>query len=187
MFKRNMLNFVLAGLLLFVGAAYLLKNDFNHSGPQTSIWDNIAQVENPPSPNPPIVEPPPPGQITTYEEAIAAAKRSPVIGPDRKILIVFGAEWCGWCTKLDKETIRNREVNKAIAEGNIINIHVDVDKRKDLAKKFSVRGIPAYVIIDKDENIVRQGSGFKDPSNFISWMLGKWGTKQNLFSWLFGK
>ena len=180
MFKRNVLNFLLAGLLLFVGAAYLLKNDFNHSGPQTSIWDNIARVENPPSPTPPVVEQPPPGQITTYEEAIAVAKRS-----DRKVLIVFGAEWCSWCKKLDKETIRNREVNKAIAEGNVINIHVDVDQRKDLAKKFSVRGIPAYVIIDKDEAVVRQGSGFKDPSNFISWMLGKWGTKQNLFSWLF--
>lgn len=183
MFKRNIFNFVLASLLLFIGSAYLLKNDFNHSGPQTNIWDNIAKIENnPPSPfiPPPIEEPP--REITTYEEALAIAKQQ-----NSKILIVFGAEWCGWCKKLDKETLKNKEVNKIIIEGKTISIHVDVDKRKDLAKKFSVRGIPAYVIVDKNENIVRQGSGFKDPPNFINWMMGKWGTKQNLFSWLFGK
>lgn len=182
MFKRNLFNFALAIGLLIVGAIYISKHNFNNSGPQDSIWDNISRVENPPAP--PIATPdnPPAGVIATYEDAIKEAKRS-----GKKVLIIFGADWCAWCKKLDKDTLKDKAVKQAISDGNHIEIHVDVDKRKDLAKKFSVRGIPAYAIVDSNENAVRQGSGFKDPSNFINWLLGRWGTQQNFLSWLFGR
>ena len=181
MFKRNLFNFVLAIGLLIVGAVYISKHNFNHSGPQDSIWDNISKgVENPPTPVAP--ENPVIGVITTYEEALKEAKRS-----DKKILIIFGADWCSWCKKLDKDTLKDKTVKQAISDGNQIEIHVNVDQRKDLAKKFSVRGIPAYAIVDKDEVVVRQGSGFKDPSNYVNWLLGRWGTQQTFLSWLFGR
>jgi thioredoxin-related protein len=183
MFKKNILNFVVAALLLLVAAIYFSKEQFNHSGPQQSIWDNVQVDNRPVNPNPPVITPPDNGPlaITTYEEALAEAKRS-----DRKVLIVFGADWCTWCRKLEG-TIKSQEVKKAIADGNIIHIHVDTDKRKELARKYSVRGIPAYVLIDKDENTIRSGSGFKDPANFVNWMLGRWGTNQGFLSWLFGR
>jgi thioredoxin-related protein len=182
MFKKNILNFIIAALLLLVAAIYFSKEKFNHSGPQDSIWDNVSD-NRPVNPNPPVVTPPDNGPIvvTTYEEALAEAKRS-----DKKVLVVFGAEWCTWCRKLDG-TMKSQEVKKALIDGNIIQIHVDTDRRKELARKYSVRGIPAYVLIDKDENTIRSGSGFKDPANFVNWLMGRWGTNQGFLSWLFGR
>lgn len=183
MFKRNILNFVIAGLLLVVAALYFSKENFNHSGPQNNIWENVQANNN--NPNPPIVTPPdntPPAAITTYEEALAEAKRS-----DKKILVVFGAEWCGWCKKLKSQTLDSQEVTKALADANTIEIYVNTDQRKDLARKYKVRGIPAYVLIDKNETELRNGSGYKDPANFVNWLLGRWGTNQGFLSWLFGR
>lgn len=184
MFKKNILNFIIAGLLLVVAAIYFSKNDFNHSGPQNSIWDNVQVNNDPKPPVNPIVTPPDntPREITTYEEALAEAKRT-----DKKILVVFGAEWCGWCRKLDTQTLKSQDVKKALADANTIEIHINTDQRKDLAKKYRVRGIPAYVLIDKNETELRSGSGYKDPANFINWLLGRWGTSQSFLSWLFGR
>lgn len=182
MFKKNLLNFAIAALLLLVAAIYFSKEQFNHSGPQQNIWGNV-QANDIPNPNPPVITPPDNGSlvITTYEEALTEAKRS-----DRKILIVFGANWCAWCHKL-KETVKSPEVKKAIDDGNIIYIYVDTDNRKDLARKYNVNAIPAYVLIDKNENTIRSGSGFKDPTNFANWLLGRWGTNQGFLTWLFGR
>jgi len=181
MFKRNILNFIIATLLLFVAIIYFSKEQFNHSGPRENIFNQV-QNGNIQDINPPIIKPSNNSlEITTYEQALTEAKRS-----DRKILIVFGAEWCVWCRKLDG-TIKSQEVKSAIFDNNIIQIYVDTDKRKELTRKYDVRGIPAYVLIDKDENILRSGSGFKDPANFVNWMSGRWGTNQKVLSWLFGR
>jgi len=177
MFKKNILNFAIAILMLLVAAIYFSKEQFNHSGPQQNIWNDV-QVDNIPVkilPNNGSLA------ITTYEEALAEAKRS-----NRRILIVFGAEWCTWCQKLEG-TMKSEEVKKTITNENIIYIHVNTDKRKDLSSKYSVRGIPAYVLIDKNENTLRSGSGYKDPENFVNWLVGRWGTNQKFLSWVFGR
>jgi thioredoxin len=80
----------------------------------------------------------------------ASSSRAPATGsiqPERgKITIVdFYADWCGPCKKIGP-------VLEKIAEGNsdVVLQKVNVDKNKDLAQEYNVRGIPHIIIYDKD-------------------------------------
>jgi thiol-disulfide isomerase/thioredoxin len=122
-------------------------------------------VEEPPPVTPPIVEPPAPikGKIYTYAEGLALAKTS-----NKNMLVVFGADWCGWCKKLEV-TLKDSSV--VAVTDNYINVHVDVDKEKDVTKKLRLSGgIPAYMMVDSQERVVKSGSGYKTVPQFQAWL-----------------
>lgn len=181
MFKKNILNFIIAILLLMIAAVYFSKESFNHSGPQEDIW-NVEPTE-PPSVTPPVVPETPttPAIFSDYDEALKEAKKN-----NKKMLLIFGADWCHWCKKLKNETLKSEEVQRELVENNIIEVHINTDQKRELAKKYRVRGIPAYALVDKDEKELRSGSGFKDSEDFIAWLSGQWGKNASVLHWIFG-
>jgi thioredoxin 1 len=72
----------------------------------------------------------------------------------KRILLVFGANWCYDCHVLDR-AFRHPEVASVLAE-NYELVHVDVgagDKNQDLMKEYGVpmeQGIPAIAILESD-------------------------------------
>lgn len=85
-------------------------------------------------------------------DAIARASRE-----HKRIILVFGANWCYDCHVLDYVL---RRPNFAGLVGPFIVIHVDVgeyDKNLDLASRYKVpldRGIPALAILDSDGSLL---------------------------------
>jgi thioredoxin 1 len=83
-----------------------------------------------------------------YEQSVILAKKS-----NQKILIVFGADWCGDCQSLKDRFQNNPEIGKILRE-KYLTIHIDVgrfDKNILFAERFGnpeKKGIPALVIID---------------------------------------
>jgi thiol:disulfide interchange protein len=70
----------------------------------------------------------------------------------KRVLVVFGANWCFDCHALD-EAFHSPEIVPTL-EKYFVVVHVDIgrgDKNLDLAKKYDVplnRGIPAIAVLD---------------------------------------
>ncbi|MBW2593680.1 MAG: thioredoxin family protein, partial [Deltaproteobacteria bacterium] len=71
-----------------------------------------------------------------YEKGLALGKSS-----NKKIMINFWAEWCGYCKKMEKETFREVKVADYL-NANFISIRINSDKNKKLARAFKVTGLP---------------------------------------------
>ena len=76
----------------------------------------------------------------------------------KRILVVFGADWCYDCHVLDK-AFRRRDV-AAVLTPNYEVVHVDVgegDKNQDLMNQYDVpmkRGIPAIAVLDSNGKLL---------------------------------
>ena len=77
---------------------------------------------------------------------------------NKKILILFGADWCPDCKAMDR-MLTEPDVQQ-IVESNYILMKVDVgrfDKNLDFAQKFGnpiTKGIPAFVILSNEEKVL---------------------------------
>jgi len=95
------------------------------------------------------------------EAAVARAKRQ-----HRRVLVVFGADWCPWCRKLHKLFRENRDIASLLKHEYEV-VLVDVgrrDRNMDIAERYHVdlkkNGIPFLTVLDEQgEVIVNQETG----------------------------
>ena len=87
--------------------------------------------------------------------ALAKAKNE-----NRRVLIQWGANWCGWCNQLHDQMRDDRELRmKLLYEYDLV--HVDIgkfDKNLDLAEKYGAdikgNGVPFLTILDSEGNVL---------------------------------
>lgn len=96
--------------------------------------------------------------LSNYEESLVLAKNS-----NRKLIVVFGADWCPDCRALDG--IFKEPEPKTLLDENFILFKVDVgrfDKNLSLNEKLGnpiQNGIPALVILSPEGNILTSTKG----------------------------
>jgi thioredoxin 1 len=84
------------------------------------------------------------------QAAIAAAVKT-AQGANRKILLVFGANWCGDCVKLDAALTSGRTAE--LVNAAFVAVKVDVgnfDRNGDIARRYDVplrKGIPTIAVL----------------------------------------
>lgn len=116
-------------------------------------------------------EPPKPGAKKVYDEsadaekdiaaALVRAKRD-----HKRVLIQWGANWCGWCIKLHRTFEQDPEIAKALLyEYEVVFADVGkTDKWQDLRKRLEVdfkdAGIPFLTVLDETGTpLVQQATG----------------------------
>jgi len=105
-----------------------------------------------------------------YDKCKDLAKRY-----NKKIVLVFGADWCPYCRDLKKDVNNIAELNSYIV------CFIDTDKNKTLVDQYRVRGLPTSVIIDYEEKELSRKSGYKKNS-YNEWLKN---SKQDTFmSWI---
>lgn len=67
------------------------------------------------------------------------------------ILIEFYANWCGPCKSMMSELEKIKDKIKIIK--------IDVDKNRDIAKKYGVMTLPTIIYVKKD-GIIKKNTGF---------------------------
>jgi len=117
------------------------------------------------------------------KEAIARATRE-----HKRILLIFGGNWCYDCHVLD---FALHETDAApIAKRNFIVVHVDVgeyNRNLDLASRYQIplkRGVPALAVVDSDGKLLYSAQGefesarSMDPDDLVAF-LNKWKPSSN--------
>lgn len=104
-------------------------------------------------------------QITadTYKEAIKKAKED-----NKTVFAFFDASWCSACRRMEAETLSDAKVKEAMKDH--IFVIVNIDRNRDLVRKYNLAAIPAYMILDKNEKQLKSDKGFKDPDEFVKWL-----------------
>jgi thioredoxin 1 len=88
---------------------------------------------------------------------IAAALRA-AAKDHKRVILVFGGNWCYDCHVLDA-TFRSKQIAPLVNENyHVVHVNVgDYDKNLDLAKKYDIpleKGVPSLAILDTDGKLV---------------------------------
>lgn len=83
------------------------------------------------------------------------------------ILVRVGADWCGWCKRLDKEIVRPA-VQKELAEWTLVLL--DADEDADEVRRLRVGPIPALRVLNSAGHPVRTHDGFLPADDLIRWL-----------------
>lgn len=160
-------------IIAAVVVAVVLFNIFH----KQNITPNINPGPNP-SPVAPIVPKPTPLPYNNeilydeYDKAISLAKQH-----SRKIVLVFGADWCPYCRDIKKDAKNNKIDNFK----NYIVCFIDTDKNEKLTANYRIKGLPTSLIIDTKEQELARKTGYKNQDynewlrnslqeGFVSWM-----------------
>lgn len=90
----------------------------------------------------------------SFEEGMALGKNQ-----NKKIFIHFTAEWCYFCTQMEKSTFSDPVVISALNE-NYIPIRVDYDREKETSSMFRVKGLPDTWFIAEDGEVIGHRPGY---------------------------
>ena len=118
--------------------------------------------------------------LDNYEKALAQAKAE-----NKAVLLDFtGSDWCGWCVKMVKETLSQKEFTDYAAK-NLVLVEVDFPNKKQLSEetkkqntelktKFEAKGYPTFVLVDKDGKELGRQRGYLTggPAAFIAKLDG---------------
>jgi len=100
------------------------------------------------------------------EEKIAAAKTN-----GQPVLLDFYADWCLACVEMDKFTFSQDSVQQALKDFVLVKIDAtkDYPGLRDLQTKYEVYGLPSYIFIAPDGQIIEEETltGFEKADPFI--------------------
>jgi thiol:disulfide interchange protein len=116
-------------------------------------------------------------------DALAKAKQE-----NKRVLLQFGANWCGWCHKLHKLFEADAEIAGVLKESYVVIMvdvnkghNTDIDQRYQNPTRF---GLPALVVLDSAGKVlVTQDTGkleegdHHDPKKVLAF-LNEWAGKK---------
>ena len=78
---------------------------------------------------------------------------------NKPMLLVFGADWCHYCKKLEKETLNSKEVSTYVND-TFVAVHIDVDKEKRVAQILDVGSLPCTIVLSPNADLLGRIEGF---------------------------
>jgi thioredoxin-related protein len=93
-------------------------------------------------------------QWTTFEEGRQRSEDE-----NKKVFLVFNADWCRYCLKMEKETFQDPTVI-AYVNRNFVPIRVNSDRQQEIAMKFGVRGLPDTRFINEKGEVITYRPGY---------------------------
>ncbi|NDY73651.1 thioredoxin family protein [Desulfobacter hydrogenophilus] len=155
---------ILVGILvvMVLGGIYLYNRSASDLGiqvPQLNIEPRVAEHQTPQS------------SSTAASNDISWNDYTPgmaLAGEEGKnIFLYFHASWCGYCTKLKKETFTDDRI-KAYLNDHFVSIGVDTEKREKLARQWGVRGLPTLWFLEPDGTKINSLPGFANADQLLS-------------------
>lgn len=99
----------------------------------------------------------PEGGVRWQSDLIKA--RTAAVQSDRPMLLVFGAEWCTYCKKMEATTLTDPALVRDINE-KFVPVHLDFDKQKRVAEVLKIKAIPCSVVLSAEAEILARHDGY---------------------------
>jgi thioredoxin-related protein len=83
--------------------------------------------------------------------ALAQAGRS-----GKRVLLVFGGNWCPWCRRMEHTLRNNPDVARAVEAGYHV-VHVESNRNEAIDQRYgrpTQHGVPVFVVLAADGSIV---------------------------------
>lgn len=101
-------------------------------------------------------------------EAAREAEAAPSPELRKPVVLAFGAEWCGWCRKMELDTFPSEAVS-ALAD-QFLWVKVDVDEDEALSARFRVRGLPHTFVLNGDDRVIASHPGYLPADEFVAFL-----------------
>jgi thioredoxin-related protein len=85
---------------------------------------------------------------------------------NKKVFLVFNADWCRYCLQMEKETFQNPTVI-AYVNRHFVPISVNSDKEQKIAAKYNVRGLPSTWFISENGDRIGNRPGYIDSDEML--------------------
>ena len=152
---------VLIGVTCFIGFNKFSNPSSMKTEDKTSTEKVVENTTNVTTPTPIVEENN--QKLSSYEKALKDS-----LVNNKKIVLFFTADWCGNCTKMKSKTLSDVKVQKALED--YIFVELNADKELELSRKYKVKVIPSYRIIDGKETVFKEGAGNRGVDEFIKWL-----------------
>lgn len=93
-----------------------------------------------------------------YEAAVSLSQEA-----NKPLLLIFSADWCGYCTKLKQDVLVDNSTK------NYITCVIDTDMDKDLTRKHRAKSLPTSVVLEKGKETKRK-TGYKNKTDYTNWL-----------------
>lgn len=89
---------------------------------------------------------------------------------EKLVFIDVTASWCGPCQLMLGEVLSRKDVGE-YCNRQFVCIQMDIDKLegKDFKKKYNVKSIPTFLILQKDGMVRHRLQGSRRPRDFLNW------------------
>jgi thioredoxin-related protein len=105
-----------------------------------------------------------PGTNVRWQKDLKSAHKL-AVSQGKPILIVFGAEWCTYCHKLEKNVIDQPET-AAYINANFVAVHLDADREKRIVEILEVDSLPCTVVLSPNADLLGRYTGYADARKF---------------------
>ncbi len=110
-----------------------------------------------------LAAPPKPPKVNWYTDIYAAHKAS--LKSQKPMLLIFHADWCGYCKKLEKTTLSTpRMVNYINA--SFVPVHLDLDKEKRIARILEVKSVPCSIVLSPNADLLGRLVGYVEADQY---------------------
>jgi thioredoxin-related protein len=117
----------------------------------------VVIVPEPINPQPPSPQPEEKGCDLSLAKALRVKK---------PLLIVFVADWCGFCKSLKNDLPNMNNIDQYI----ICLTDIDDESNKELVEHFGIKMIPTVIMVDPEQNKeIKRIAGY-DKIKFSSWL-----------------
>lgn len=83
----------------------------------------------------------------------------------KPILLVFGAEWCGFCKKLEQTTLMEPDLVKYIND-TYVTVHLDADKDTRACEILEISSLPCTVVLSADADLLDKFVGYLEKGDY---------------------
>ncbi len=84
---------------------------------------------------------------------------------NRPLLISFGADWCGFCQRMEQGTLASPDIAQYVNR-SFVPVKLDIKKHGEIARILEVNRIPCTIAISPQSDLLGRMTGCVDANQF---------------------
>ena len=103
------------------------------------------------------------GWHRSLPEAIAEATQRGSL-----IVVDVYADWCGWCKKMEADTLAHPEVQVGLKDFTLLKLNAD--EQREVVQRYPVRGLPTTLVLNSKGELVATRSGYMPVMDYLRFL-----------------